>query len=510
LFEKYVKWDNFSLPIILFLLTTITRIPFTSKYLYHMDSVQFALALDRYDVTIHQPHPPGYFLYVMLGRLLNIFFHDANTVFVTISILFSGLAVLAIYLAGKELFGNRTGLFASLLAITSPAIWFHGEIALTYIVEGFLSAMTALLCWKVYKGKHNYIWFSAIVLGISGGIRQNTLIFLLPLWLYCIKEVRFHKIIASLGIICFTTLLWFIPMILMTGGLDVYMGAFRELWLFNTGNNSVFEEGWPVFKYYSSTLFDFTFYGLGAGLFFMVLALYSMVRNRKLNSPDMSRVLFFAFWILPSVLFYLLIFVHPANPGYALIYLPALVILAAASVSCMAEELRTLTGADLSIAIMVALLVVNIYIYFFSGYPISRGKIKENGRDLRVVLASLQPFDPSDTVIFTGPYIYWGYRQIMYYLPEYRVYQMDFKRAPSGEMRKIFWGQHRSTFLTDKIVLPNKIRNFAVLLSSEDKKRILGIKGVHIINILPNMCIITGPITMIRQIYPEMNFFPCP
>ena len=100
MFEKNIRWDNFSLPIILFLLTKITRIPFTSKYLYHMDSVQFALALDLYDVTIHQPHPPGYFLYVMRGSFVNILIRDANTVFEFISIILSGLTVVAIKFLG--------------------------------------------------------------------------------------------------------------------------------------------------------------------------------------------------------------------------------------------------------------------------------------------------------------------------------------------------------------------------------------------------------------------------
>ena len=39
--------------------------------LYNWDAVQFALALREFDVAKHQPHPPGYLLYVGLGRLLN-------------------------------------------------------------------------------------------------------------------------------------------------------------------------------------------------------------------------------------------------------------------------------------------------------------------------------------------------------------------------------------------------------------------------------------------------------
>jgi hypothetical protein len=295
-------------------------------------------------------------------------------------------------------------------------------------------------------------------------------------------------------------------MIIMTGGLDGYLAALRELWLFNTGNNTVFDQGWPVFKYYSSTLFDFTFYGLGAGLFAIILALYSLARNGKLKSVDKGVILFFVFWILPSISFYLLIFIHPANPGYALIYLPALFIVAAVSVVRIAEQFRGLTGSDISIGIVSALIVINTGIFFLSKYPVAYRKIKENEKILKVVLADLKSLDPSDTAIFTGPYIYWGYRQIMYYLPAYHVYQMDYKKAPSGEMRKIFWGVDSKTFFTKNIVLPGKISNFAVVMTDEDRERISEINGLKVQQVFHGMSVVTGSVRLLGRIYPWMNF----
>ena len=69
--------------------TALTRTVFRSRFLYDLDSVNFALALQRFDPAVHQPHPPGYFLYVCLGKLSNAIFHDANTALVIISILAS-------------------------------------------------------------------------------------------------------------------------------------------------------------------------------------------------------------------------------------------------------------------------------------------------------------------------------------------------------------------------------------------------------------------------------------
>src|SRR5438876_1235260 len=62
-----------------------SRILSRSHLLYDLDSVNFALGMRRFDPAAHQPHPPGYFLYVYLARLVNRLFPDPNTALVAIS-----------------------------------------------------------------------------------------------------------------------------------------------------------------------------------------------------------------------------------------------------------------------------------------------------------------------------------------------------------------------------------------------------------------------------------------
>ena len=54
--------------------------------LYNWDAVQFALALNEYDVVKHQPHPPGYILYVALGRLVNHWLADPTAAYVVLAV----------------------------------------------------------------------------------------------------------------------------------------------------------------------------------------------------------------------------------------------------------------------------------------------------------------------------------------------------------------------------------------------------------------------------------------
>ncbi len=492
--------------LLLFLVTVISRMPFSSRFLYHMDSVHFALALDDYNIALHQPHPPGYFFYIMFGRLLRLFVSDANTIFVSISILFSGLTIVAVYYFGRKLFGKKTGLLAALIAFTSPNIWFHGEVALTYIVEAFFSTATALLCWKVYKGNHRYLWISAIILAVAGGVRQNTAVFLFPLWLFSIKDVPPKKMMLAIGLLSISCLFWFLPMIRMTGGWDVYTGAFRELWLFSTGHNTVFDKGIPVLRYYASALFDFTIFGTTAGVFPLLFTTYVLIRKRRIKYLDHGTVLFFTLWISPSVLFYLMIFIHPANPGYALIFLPALIILIAASMEYMSNELKGILKKDFLAPLLCLVMFTNLYFFFFTGFPVSFNEIRNHGNRLTALLNDIRNSDPADTALFSLPYVFYGPKHFIYYLPEYYVYQVDAKVAPNGETRKTFWGKDRITYQDETIILPEDIRHFTAMFISDDIDRAKGMSNITVRNIRDTpFSIVHGDSALVNRIFPRLK-----
>jgi 4-amino-4-deoxy-L-arabinose transferase-like glycosyltransferase len=182
----------------------ITRWIFRSHFLYDLDSVNFALAMDRFDPRVHQPHPPGYFLYIVLGRLLNTVFHDANLALVVLSILASCGAVIVIYQMAKLWFGPTAALFAASLFLFSPLAWFHGTVALTYIVEAFFSGLSGYLCWRIYSGSQGFILPAAVVLGISAGMRPSSLLFLSPLFLFSLLKAPLKARWVGLAVLVLT------------------------------------------------------------------------------------------------------------------------------------------------------------------------------------------------------------------------------------------------------------------------------------------------------------------
>ena len=106
--------------LILMALVTLSRCLFHSHYLYDMDSVNFALGLTHFSPTLQQPQPPGYFLYIQLGRLAQVLFPNANNALVAISILSSITSVLVIYALARVWFGRESACFAGLLFTFSP------------------------------------------------------------------------------------------------------------------------------------------------------------------------------------------------------------------------------------------------------------------------------------------------------------------------------------------------------------------------------------------------------
>ena len=50
------------------LIFALAHVPFLAASLEDIDSVNFALGVRDFDVATHRPHPPGYPVYIALGK----------------------------------------------------------------------------------------------------------------------------------------------------------------------------------------------------------------------------------------------------------------------------------------------------------------------------------------------------------------------------------------------------------------------------------------------------------
>ena len=240
----YPQLRRFWPPTALFLFSLLLRLPFASSALVNWDAVQFALGTRSFDIARHQPHPPGYILYIMWGRLLTWATGDANTAFVLTSVIASSLAVSMLYILGRELFGSRTALVAALLFALSPLVWYYSIVALTYAVETLFLLLVVWLCWRaLVLTSERPVLLSALVLGLAGGVRQSTLVLLLPLWLYVAWRAGRRPLWRGLLVMVLTCLAWFVPLIWLAGGPLEYLKDGLSLLGFVGSKTSVISGG---------------------------------------------------------------------------------------------------------------------------------------------------------------------------------------------------------------------------------------------------------------------------
>ena len=296
--------------------TALTRFAFRSHYLVrHPDSVNFALACNASIRLSISRIRRVYFLYVYLGRLANLIFHDANAALVAISIVFSCGAAAMIYVLADAWFARKAAAFAGLIFVFSPLAWFHGTVALTYIVEAFFSALAGYLCWRIYCGAAGFILPGAVVVGVAAGFRPSSLLLLGPVLLFSFLSANRKQAAAGIAALALTLLAWFIPMIQISGG-KAYFTSLVSLWLTVPSRGMVSN---------SSVWNSLARAGAIVGIYFLCFgcaAILPFRRTRADSSVDRRKVVFTWVWIAPGLLFFTFIYLKFVNSGYLLALAP--------------------------------------------------------------------------------------------------------------------------------------------------------------------------------------------
>jgi len=112
------------------LLVGLTRFIPLSRGPWDWDEVLFCLSLGDYNVAVHQPHPLGFPLFVLLGKFFRLFVSSDFGALQTVNILAS-IAVFPVlfWLARALRMDFVTSLGAALLFAFLPNVWFYGGTA---------------------------------------------------------------------------------------------------------------------------------------------------------------------------------------------------------------------------------------------------------------------------------------------------------------------------------------------------------------------------------------------
>jgi hypothetical protein len=482
------------------LVTLVSRWPYRARMLYNWDAVQFALALHEFDIAKHQPHPPGYLLYVALGRLLNASLADPTLAYVALAMLFSAGSTFVVYWLARRLYGRASAITAASLLAVSPLFWFYGSVGLTYAGEAFAALVVAWFAYGALTGHVPSLYWGALALGLTGGMRQSVLLLLLPLWLgSALIGIRSRRRVAIAGAILLVAVLaWLVPMLWLTGGPAAYVGASTQLYGSMLLPTSVLGGSLEVTLAQVRYLLESTLVGLGPlGLAALALPAYS--RRNGWHRPEW----FLLGWMVPPSIFYMLI--HFGQAGYVLTFLPALVILLSHilvwAVAAGSERLRRPNWRwALITATLLPLVLINTG-FFVSARPMPRefdnrggeawiwrardefhdwimsrtaAALREHEAVIRTYVETIRAvYDPTDTALLTelgNPRSYPWLRHAMFYMPEYPIYQVQVGAMPLG----FYAPQFAATMILTpgaRITLPAGIRQLVWFVDHWDPAR---------------------------------------
>jgi len=434
---------------LLIAVTAISRFAFRSHYLYDIDSVNFALALRHYDPSVHQPHPPGYFLYICLGRLFNVVFNDANDAFVAIGIAFSCAAVLMIYLLAGEWFGRGAAIFASLVFVFSPLAWFHGTVALVYVAEAFFSALTGYLCWRAYAGSSRYAYLAAAAAGIGAGFRPSFLVLLAPLLLFSFRGLNRRGAFISAATLGASVAIWAWPMLAISGA-GSYFSALGSLWGTVPGKGTLFNSSVANSVARACTIAGIYVLGFGCA------AVLPWAGGRRPSVDDRRMITFTWVWLIPGLLFFTFIYLKFVNSGYLLVLVPPICVWMGLWGSRFIGGVRGPRSVRVLIAAVGA--AMNTIIFIAAPVYCSYGAVRRFESELRDVIGTVRRLaPPRDTVIVGFDSHFLGYRHAGYYLPEYLT--VEFPAVQLAEGRRIFAMKDGNTRLEQSVADPG-VRSF--------------------------------------------------
>lgn len=412
----------------LFAGTLVSRIPFRTTLLYAWDSVLYTRALDAFNVTIHQPQPPGHIFYVGLIWLVNRLLGDPNSSMVWISVFFAAAAVAALFWLGRSMFDRSVGLSTALLLATSMSFWTYSEVAYPYTLLCFLGIAVAGAVYRLWQGSAGWVMPAALVLGLAAGFRPDLLLFMTPLLLIGLVGKAWWRILGAAAILAVTTLAWYVPAALLSGGFGPYQAASTGQSHYLIDYFSVFGmNGWGAVLTNLHMVRRFLLAGLSAAAPLVLLTLLSLPA-RRLRPVFKDRRLWFLFvWIMPSLLFY--IFIHVGEFGYVFTFLPALLLLGVwglANLLGAGPEPGRPAGRAFPL-ILALLAALNFLAFVALPLPLSANRLAARDNILQCRLDAIRNnFDPGTTFIISV----YDYQHAAYYLPEFTSQRVDTAVAP--------------------------------------------------------------------------------
>ncbi len=242
------------------LIFALAHVPFLATSLEDIDSVNFALGVRDFDVATHRPHPPGYPVYIALGKIATAiagFGVDAPAsrleakALAVLSLLAALAAIPLLYRIFAALDASpgfdSQAIAAVAVTVCCPLLWYlavRPMSDLPGLAFALASQACLMLAWSrqrpaddgdrrlsadAMRASGRMIVAGALLAGLAIGVRSQTVWLTLPL----LVVILFDRIgrgvagamIGSATMFVVGGLAWGIPLLVASGGWNAYLAA---------------------------------------------------------------------------------------------------------------------------------------------------------------------------------------------------------------------------------------------------------------------------------------------
>ncbi|WP_159442948.1 ArnT family glycosyltransferase [Selenihalanaerobacter shriftii] len=214
-----------------------------SPYPHGWDAIDFILGIKYYDLSLMQPHFPGYPIYIWLGKFINHWVGNEELSLALLSAICGGLSIIPFYLLVKRIFNKRVALLAGIyLTFSSLHLILSAKIMSDMMGTLFILFFLYLtyLSWQETKYKKWYLLSSAAVLGFGLGVRISYfpyfILLLISLILWYREKKKLKVIFLTLLSFISSISIWLSWQVIRAGGLlnflkiaiDFTLGHFND------------------------------------------------------------------------------------------------------------------------------------------------------------------------------------------------------------------------------------------------------------------------------------------
>ncbi len=414
----------------------LTRLPTRSDYLFSWDSVNFALAMDEWNLTLHQPHPPGYIAYVGLARVARLFGVDHNLALQLVAMLATGLAGWVWWKLARRLgIGKTPALSGLALLLTSPLVWLYSSVAEVYAFD-MLSTLLVVMATYWDDGSRRSTIKIAAAFALAASVRLPTAVLLLPLTLV-VRDGSVRRFLVSVA-----TLLAAVAIFALD---PAFIEAFAGHVSFTTSATRVWGGSEDAFRAINRNARDLLRTVLMSGVGMILLVLWLGWRHGPGVRIDRRLA---AAWAIPMLAVF--VGLHFGKQGYLLPLLPLVVLYVAAGAERLGPRGTWLVVCGVIIQVGQFLLAAPFSSEAAGADKRYRDKtlIEKAATELNPVtfatVANLKSEDervtktvdrvrrecPGEGVVVVGATEPLDWRRALFYLPEQMLVQFDPAGAP--------------------------------------------------------------------------------